>query len=311
MTPISELLKQFEIPRVPFPGYAVQEAIERRAEITPELLRILEDTIDRAEELAEDREYIAHFYALLLLAQFRETRAYPLVVRFASLPTAVLDSLSDDFTNDPLPRILASVSGGEIIGIQSLIEDESADQWARSAAIEALIILDAIGAKNRDEIVEYFTMLFRGRLQRRPSYVWDALVSCTCKLHPAELMDDISEAYAEGLADPTVANLDKAKSDLAAGKQVMLDRLAANPAFRLIDDTLAEMEDWECFQEESAKQVRSFERARQLAEYMQELGRPQPPTSFTPVVQRYAPKIGRNEPCPCGSGKKYKKCCGG
>ena len=23
------------------------------------------------------------------------------------------------------------------------------------------------------------------------------------------------------------------------------------------------------------------------------------------------PKIGRNEPCPCGSGKKFKKCCGG
>ncbi|MBW1792566.1 MAG: SEC-C domain-containing protein [Deltaproteobacteria bacterium] len=21
------------------------------------------------------------------------------------------------------------------------------------------------------------------------------------------------------------------------------------------------------------------------------------------------PKIGRNKPCPCGSGKKYKKCC--
>ena len=22
-----------------------------------------------------------------------------------------------------------------------------------------------------------------------------------------------------------------------------------------------------------------------------------------------APKVGRNDPCPCGSGKKYKKCC--
>ena len=22
------------------------------------------------------------------------------------------------------------------------------------------------------------------------------------------------------------------------------------------------------------------------------------------------PKVGRNEPCPCGSGKKFKKCCG-
>ncbi len=27
-------------------------------------------------------------------------------------------------------------------------------------------------------------------------------------------------------------------------------------------------------------------------------------------VVRETPKIGRNEPCPCGSGKKYKKCCG-
>ena len=26
-------------------------------------------------------------------------------------------------------------------------------------------------------------------------------------------------------------------------------------------------------------------------------------------VRRAEPKIGRNEPCPCGSGKKYKKCC--
>ena len=27
-------------------------------------------------------------------------------------------------------------------------------------------------------------------------------------------------------------------------------------------------------------------------------------------VRRKAPKVGRNDPCPCGSGKKYKKCCG-
>jgi len=27
-------------------------------------------------------------------------------------------------------------------------------------------------------------------------------------------------------------------------------------------------------------------------------------------LQSNHPKVGRNEPCPCGSGKKYKKCCG-
>ena len=30
----------------------------------------------------------------------------------------------------------------------------------------------------------------------------------------------------------------------------------------------------------------------------------------TKTVTRDQPKIGRNDPCPCGSGKKYKKCCG-
>ncbi|MBR6732934.1 MAG: YchJ family protein [Kiritimatiellae bacterium] len=29
-----------------------------------------------------------------------------------------------------------------------------------------------------------------------------------------------------------------------------------------------------------------------------------------PTYRREEPKVGRNDPCPCGSGKKYKKCCG-
>jgi hypothetical protein len=33
------------------------------------------------------------------------------------------------------------------------------------------------------------------------------------------------------------------------------------------------------------------------------------PATSTPV-EKTQPKVGRNEPCPCGSGKKYKKCCG-
>ncbi|MFC1705359.1 YchJ family protein [Planctomycetota bacterium] len=33
-------------------------------------------------------------------------------------------------------------------------------------------------------------------------------------------------------------------------------------------------------------------------------------SSATPPFRRSAPKVGRNDPCPCGSGKKYKRCCG-
>jgi uncharacterized protein YecA (UPF0149 family) len=30
----------------------------------------------------------------------------------------------------------------------------------------------------------------------------------------------------------------------------------------------------------------------------------------TRATDRVKSKIGRNDPCPCGSGKKYKRCCG-
>jgi len=37
------------------------------------------------------------------------------------------------------------------------------------------------------------------------------------------------------------------------------------------------------------------------------VGMQRPPTKKQ--LFRNPPKVGRNEPCPCGSGKKFKKCC--
>jgi len=39
-------------------------------------------------------------------------------------------------------------------------------------------------------------------------------------------------------------------------------------------------------------------------------GAPPPAPPGPATFQRETPKVGRNDPCPCGSGKKYKKCCG-
>src|ERR1017187_7000368 len=35
------------------------------------------------------------------------------------------------------------------------------------------------------------------------------------------------------------------------------------------------------------------------------------PTAHRSEPRRTVPKVGRNDPCPCGSGKKHKHCCGG
>jgi hypothetical protein len=71
---------------------------------------------------------MAHLYAMFPLAQFREDRAYPLVVRFALLPGDLAYSLCGDSMTQDLGRVLASVCGGELGGIQAAIENKRADE---------------------------------------------------------------------------------------------------------------------------------------------------------------------------------------
>lgn len=59
----------------------------------------------------------------------------------------------------------------------------------------------------------------------------------------------------------------------------------------------------------------NFKSIRQMKKWMKDHeaelraeGSPEQPKVETVVHE--GPRIGRNDPCPCGSGKKYKKCCG-
>ena len=295
----TEILHEFERFAGKFPQAAVEAAVARQEEITPELLRILEQTLDRAVELDAEGGYMAHLYAMFLLAQFRETRAYPLVVRFAALPGDLQESLCGDFITESLGQVLASVCGGELAGIQWLIENEETDEWARGAALSSLVTLVAVGQKSRDEIVNYFAGLFRGKLTRRWSHVWDALVGSSSDLYPEELLDDIERAYDEGLVDENYIRFDGVKRDLAKGKHAVLARLADDPHQRLVSDTVEEMGWWSCFQEDRGKDAAQASAKPAMT----------PPAPLS-QIKGAAPKIGRNDRCPCGSGKKYKNCCG-
>ena len=84
---------------------------------------------------------------------------------------------------------------------------------------------------------------------------------------------------------------------LPMGKERVLARLANNPHRHFVEDTVAEMGWWACFHKDRTKKpAASNSKLNQVAPSNQ--------------IKRPAAKTGRNEPCPCGSGKKYKKCCG-
>jgi hypothetical protein len=79
---------------------------------------------------------------MFLLAQFRETRAYPLLVRIFSAPAEISHDLTGDIAAIYLGRILASVSDGEDDLIEPFLirseQIEEAFAAGRDAAMQDL-----------------------------------------------------------------------------------------------------------------------------------------------------------------------------
>ncbi len=140
--------------------------------------------------------------------------------------------------------------------------------------------------------MSYFARLFRGKLVRQWSHVWDALVSYSSDLYPAELIDDIEQAYQEGLVDPGYIDFDDVQRDVAEGKDRVLARLADNPHRTLVEDTVREMGWWACFQDDGRSRTKAVSQAPRT----NNLGLA--PTAAPAQVHRPNPKTGRNEPCP-------------
>jgi hypothetical protein len=292
------------------PRKALEIAMAHRDLVTPHLLEILKKTVE--DPSAVRVSYMGHLYAMYLLAAFREKEAYPLIADLALLPENLLDSLLDDVVTDDLGRSLASVSCGDDALIRSLVENKSANEWARAAGVQALVALVACGEKTRNEVIDYFRGLYRGKLEREYSAVWDALISHSMDLHPAELFEDMRQAREDDLFDPDLAQWGEVSECLERGMEANLRTLKDDPFLSLITDPVAELETWACFRPTEAlnPEVECGE-APDPRSYAEEK-EPTPPPMWEPMepVRREKPNIGRNEPCPCGSGKKYKKCCG-
>jgi len=291
---INEILSRLDRTEGRFPHDAVRESIVRREEMTPALLGILEEVSqDPLPFMREDR--MAHIFAMYLLAQFRETRAYPLLVRIFSVPGETVHDLAGEIITEDLDRILASVSNGDIGGITSLAEDTRVDEYVRAAAMGGLLALVAWGLRSRDEIMGYFDHLFE-IFEPEPPMIWNGLASACARLWPEEVKDKIRRAYEEGCIESGYIGWEDIEDALARGKDASLRSLSEE--YRMISDVEEEIGGWACFHQTRATS------ARHAAQSLQ------PTPGKAALRPGAATKVGRNDPCPCGSGKKFKKCCG-
>src|SRR5947209_17698734 len=88
---------------------------------------------------------------------------------------------------------------GNPSGLQSVIESEAADLFARTAALRAMLLLVKLGEQRREEVLDYFGSLLRGKLRREPSFFWGALISDCLDLYPDTIREALDQAFPDQL----------------------------------------------------------------------------------------------------------------
>jgi hypothetical protein len=242
---------------------------------------------------------MVHIWAMYLLALFRETRAYPLIVKIFSAAGEMPFDLAGDVVTQSLSGILASVSGGDVGPLKALIENPSANEYVRGAAMDAMVYLWAYGRLKREEVMGYFLELF-DKLVRTPGTIWDSLANACADMWPEEAMEKLRATYEDELIWDGSIGWDDVEKALSIGQEAASDRLRD---YDHMINNLARQMGW----------MMRFQPDRYAGRHQKVLAQAEPPEWIPPMVvtqRRVEPKIGRNDPCLCGSGRKFKKCCG-
>jgi len=278
-TPEELLAALAESPNHPYPKALIEEMIQRREEMIPALLALVEDAGRCPENYIGDHPWKHLVFAAHLLAQFRETRAFQPLCATLGPPAQVADDLWGDMITENMGRILASVYDGNDAPLRALVADPATYEYVRGSTVpHAYLCLVQSGTIRREELETYTEDVLSRILEREPSFAWDGWTGLCADLGFARLVPLIKQAYADGLCDPFFYGLDALIRNAESG----LDHFWRTRA-SLIDDTIKETNWWSCWSQ------------------------PESPKANGP---KSSPKIGRNDPCVCGSGKKYKKCCG-
>lgn len=237
-------------------------------------------------------------YALHILGYVKETRLHGLLLEIVNLPEAhpVLEEMGDYIT-ERFHVELYRTSKGDLSGIRKALLNPEAYVFARWACIKVLESAAAYGEISQDSLVQELLGYVQHQLDRygnkeqegyeESDYIFTAaLLSSLCDLEVTEQNELVQKAFSLNILDTSIVDLESFKM-LRSRRDENFSRLKKD-----IEATVHEaMEWWACFQpdEPSINLPRSFER-RVKSKNKKE-------------------KIGRNDPCPCGSGKKYKKCC--
>lgn len=258
---------------------------DNQEEFTPYFIRALErvtaepDLIYRGE-----KDYALHYYSLLFLAAFREKAAFPMILKLARLNEEDLEDLfSEDYLKEDFPRVLKSTFDNDFDSLKETIKNKQLSDQMRTILLELYLSTSKAG---REQDVTFLRDIIENSGLENLTSVAETVIFF--ELH--EMKEDIQSLFDQERID--VMQIEN--------YQNFMDRLFGNGETRLplewTDSAKSKM-----LLEERIAENREVNRI--LEQY---LGQATKKREWLQKARKG--NFERNEPCPCGSGKKYKKC---
>jgi uncharacterized protein YecA (UPF0149 family) len=264
----------------------IRACLERREEITPALLEMLaEGPEDVWADEDQDPGLYRDIHAGHLLLAFGELAALPVLGQ-------VFRDEKRDYLLEWLRHIPVVYGAAAVPMLLDLLSDKDAYTYPRAAATEMLGYIVQDHPEQRERVLAAMRALLPplDADENLPpdlefDELWTWVATALADLKDEDSLPLIRALYQADMIDQSVVGSEQqymAYFHRAARKPPPFDILKV----------------YERLHREAVREAKR--RAREAKREQ----------TVRPAKPRSQPKIGRNEPCPCGSGRKYKHCCG-
>jgi uncharacterized protein len=295
-TTIEDALRELAICYGRLPRSAMRWALDNWEIAGPRFLALLEAYVEGADR-SERTEGIL-FFALHLFGEKRETAAFPNLCRLMRDCDGIENVLGDG-TTETLKGIVISTFDGDVTALTGVIEAVEADEFVRDAALMAMAYLAHTGQLPGEDMRSYLLHLMAEMQPQASSFVWVSWVTAVAALGYVDFIGQVERLFRLGFVPREVMSFRHFKGDLERtlddpnGMAMFAHELAVP-----FEDAIGTLSGWYAFSEE------------RLQDEERRMANRSPSWLAPPEPRRNSLRhVGRNDPCPCGSGRKYKKCC--
>ena len=219
-------------------------------------------------------------------------------MRLLRRPNDELRELLGDAKTETLGKIVAGAFDGNANDLFGLLCEPALDEFLRSSIFGAVAFLTWAG-----RIDESVTRAFLERFdQQRPipdeDWTWFSWSEAVERLGWEDMAPRVEQAYRDGPIPEGISSLKHFRSGLAEAKAAPAgdDSRFQSQGQGYIEDVAVALEGYNLSRSDDDEDL-----------FVD--NDPPPPRPFLLPDRGPHRHVGRNDPCPCGSGKKYKRCC--